>query len=227
MSGDDYLQRVVPSASGIELSGELIPWSEVVWVGAEIEDGRLVFGVARASPPAGITTTTWGVGDDEASDAAALRILAAVREHCPRAVRPGWLARPSVAWEPVAAIPVHPPPNTTGYRAPGAASILAHRIATPVESLLTWLCRLRDGTREIVVTPEHVYARRSAGTWRVPLAALAARYDDGYWGNPFERALSVPRTRLYVFGRRALLEVLHREGCPVQAVLDRILATKV
>lgn len=109
-----------------------------------------------------------------------------------------------MAWEPVAALPAG---------RDGATPILAHRVATPLETLLGRVGWLDHAPREIVVTQEHLYARRGAGASRVPLSSLADRTDYAL-------------QRRYVFGRRAELSLLHRDGCPVQAALDARLAAK-
>lgn len=210
-------ERLVATAEGFDADGELIPWRDVYWVGADIEEGQLALCLEHVLAPAGASRRSWGPreGDDDgAFDADAERILAGVREHCPRAVRMGWLARPSVAWEPVEALPERSDGEATGYRSPAATPILARRIATSLEMLLAWLSGERDAPRELVVTPDHVYARRSSGTWRVPLPTLAERIDYP------------PPQPVYVFGRRAKLLILHRDGCPVQATLDALLAAK-
>ena len=60
---------------------------------------------------------------------------------------------------------------------------------------------------EVLLTLEHAYVRTPRGVARVPLDSLRQRID-------------LPQLRLYVFGRRTVLALSERVGCPVQDALD-------
>lgn len=139
--------------------------------------------------------------------------------HAPAVVHRGWLDQPVIEWERVRELPGGRVPLGPGaYRSATATGepIVARRDApTPFEALLQWTASTpdrpwRDHPREVVVTDEHVYARRrDRSAWRLPLSSLRAAR-----GAPDGDAV-------FVFGRHTQLVLPARspEGCPVARAL--------
>jgi hypothetical protein len=159
-------------------------------------------------------------GRSERFAAIVARLFDHVRRHKPDAVQWGWLAAPEVHWEQVARLPGderEQRPSRGAYRTAAAKvaheTVLARREPpSPFEALLQWLQTrsFRTQPRELELTPEFLYGRRSDRTcWRLPLEHLRARI-----GEP-------TGDRSFVFGRHTFVVLPHREGCELTRALEQ------
>lgn len=167
-----------------------------------------------------------GASPFHASPEVFARRLEALVEHleayAPAKVRErGWLEIPEAEWERVRALPEAPSDEQVGTGAfrsaprPVEEAVVAERGAlAPLEAMLGWLASSperpwRAHPRQVRLTDTYVYAeRRDKSAWRLPLETLRGRRGR------------VDGDTVYVFGRQTLLVLLHREGCPVQGMLD-------
>lgn len=67
---------------------------------------------------------------------------------------------------------------------------------------------------EVLLTPDHVYARTGRNVLRIGLDLLRCRID-------------LPQLRLYLFGRRSVLLLADRRNCPLQRALDQLLTPRL
>jgi len=166
----------------------------------------------------------WGRGGPLAFEQGAEALFAYAGEILrPAQLRRGWLDEPIVEWELCSDLPGHePPPEAAGAYRTAAARVVEPIVArraplTPFEAMLCWLASgpgrpWQDTPREVVLTEEHLYARRrDRRAWRLPLSELRVRYGEA------------ASDAFYVFGRRTMVILPGREGCPVRARLDELL----
>lgn len=157
------------------------------------------------------------------------RFVAFLEDEAPAKIRArGWLDHPEQPWERAERMPEIPSDEAIGE---GAFRSSRRRIEEPalavrerpgsLEAMFDWLASSpdhpwRSHPREVRVSAEFLYAQRPDQTiWRLPLQRLRKRR-----GGPDEDAG-------YVFGRRTLVVLPHREPrCPVRAFLDQRLEAR-
>lgn len=147
-----------------------------------------------------------------------------VGEHGAHRIERGWVGRPDVSWEKVAALPddnlvANHGAYRTSARARPTEPIVARREApTSLERLVIYLgsgqeVLWRDQVGAIVVTDTHLYAERRGGIGRLPLSTLRARLGG--------------RDGLYIFGARTRVLLPQRAApCPVAQHLDAVLRAR-
>lgn len=192
----------------------LEPWPtlRVTWEEDRVEDHRTIAPPARRFGAGGPTKTQLR------HEAMVVELLGLLKNKAPRraTVDFGWAGVANQPWLRVDAMPEEAPRGDGVFRSAGGPSrIVARRDApTPLESMLVWLASSPDRLwvdtpREVVLTRDYLYARFARGSLRcLPRETLRERRgpsgDDA----------------VYVFGRRTLLVLTHRDGCPVRAALD-------
>lgn len=144
---------------------------------------------------------------------AVVRLVRHLEERFPHAVVPGWVTAPDLPWERVKSFPDEEPDEErrADYRVSARKrpqeEIVARRSAPrALEATLDWLASSpdypwREHPLEVVLTVHHVYARRRDGdVYRLPRSELRIA------------RLNRDQDAVFVFGRRTLLVLPHREG---------------
>lgn len=210
-------ERVLQIGSTYSMHSVTVRWRDVVslepvapWPQVLLEWDARSAGVSRMRLAAG--------GDPVVFEDRVRELVDAARRHArsPEHVRDGWLAVPTVAWEPVERWPGEGVDEAAvGYRTAPArpVEILARRPSRGgLHVLLQWLASspsrpFAKMVKEALLTPKHLYVRRRDGTEaRLPRAALRTRRGED--------------DAIYVFGRRTEVLLGDRSGCPVCRRLD-------